>query len=115
MILAALLVGALLVLSIVLTITTLLPGVGSTAVLVTLATILVAAVVALAVTSPAHRPDHRARYTSWERATWTTPQLETLAPPVLTRPRAIALVALRCYLMIAAVMLVVKVAESTVR
>ena len=41
------------------------------------------------------------------------PRLETLAPPPLGRARAAGLIALRLYLTLAAVLLIVKVAQLT--
>ncbi|MBV8480728.1 MAG: divalent metal cation transporter [Actinobacteria bacterium] len=48
--------------------------------------------------------------TPWERATWTMPALETIPAPVSSRARTVGLVALRLYLIVAALLLVVKAA-----
>jgi len=49
--------------------------------------------------------------TPWERISWTMPRLESLAPPPSSRARTAGLVALRLYLMLAAVLLIAKLVQ----
>ena len=46
--------------------------------------------------------------TPWQLATWTMPPIETLSPPAPSRTRSLGLAALRCYLVLAAVLVVAK-------
>jgi Mn2+/Fe2+ NRAMP family transporter len=111
---AAAIVGALLVLSALLTLTTLFPHLAvkpAAAVLITLA----AATLALLATRGHNRQRRRSQPDStWERATWTMPPIDTLPPPAASRSRTIGLIVLRTYLSAGAVLVVVKVVQLTV-
>jgi len=110
-VLATLIVGALLVLSVLLTTTLLVPHVDLRLVALGLAGALpIGLAVVAAVTARGPGP---ARFTGtpWDRATWTMPLLETIAPPVPSRARTVGLVALRAYLTLAGVLVVVKAAR----
>jgi Mn2+/Fe2+ NRAMP family transporter len=102
-------VGALLVLSALLTLTTLFPRVDVAPVAGVFAGVLAAALVLLITTQRRRRPFIRLGDDAWERATWTMPPIESLAPPVSSRSRTIGLVVLRLYLSGGAVLVVVKV------
>jgi Mn2+/Fe2+ NRAMP family transporter len=109
---ATLVVAVLLVLSALLTLTTLLPGVAVERVALALVGSLTAVLAGLAVTSLRHGGTReRFRGTPWERATWTMPPLETLARPPLSRGRTMGLAVLRIYLAIAALLLIVKAVQ----
>jgi NRAMP (natural resistance-associated macrophage protein)-like metal ion transporter len=113
--LATVVVGVLLVLSALLTLTTLLPGVDVTAAAISLAAALAAVLAVLALASALRRHGvEQFPGTPWERSTWTMPRLETLAPPALSRARTLGLVVLRVYLAIAALLLVVKVVQLAI-
>lgn len=110
--LASTVVGSLLVLSALLTATTLFPTLS-----VELAAIVLlsALALALALVGVGSRRSSHIRNTfegtPWERATWSMPPLELLAPPQLTRARQVGLVVLRVYIAIAVVLLVVRAAS----
>jgi hypothetical protein len=109
---ASLVVGILVVLSALLTTSTLAPGVNLVNVALGLGLALLFVLVGLAIAhSHGHRDQERPGMTPWEARTWTMPRLETLPPPQACRERTIALVALRCYLLIAAALLVFKALE----
>jgi hypothetical protein len=69
-----------------------------------------AATLALLAASRRRRRSSSAR-SGWERATWTMPPIETLAPPAPSRSRTIGLVVMRVYLSVGAVLVVVKVVQ----
>jgi Mn2+/Fe2+ NRAMP family transporter len=101
---SAVVVGGLIALSGLLTVTTLFPSLlGATETAVVGVT--TAAAVALVV-SAMSGPERRPRFTGgrWDRLTWTTPPLDTLAPPVASRARTLGLVILRAYLALAMVL-----------
>ena len=108
--LATVIVGLLLELSALLTLTTLFPRLSVPATATALTVALLLALAILGVTSQRGRSANRPQFngTPWERATWTMPPLETLARPGLSQSRRIGLVALRGYLLLAALLLVVK-------
>jgi Mn2+/Fe2+ NRAMP family transporter len=111
---AALVVGSLLVLSALLTLTTLLPHVDVRVIASLLIALLVSVLVACAVASGRRRRTAEpVAWTPWERVSWTMPPLESLAPPATSRTRTVALVTLRIYLTVAAVLLVVHVVRLT--
>jgi hypothetical protein len=91
--LAAVVVGVLVVLSTLLTITTVFPGADIAAVSVALLAALAFALATAAISGRSHAPQTRAR-TAWERRLWAMP-LETLAPPTPSRLRRLALLILR--------------------
>src|SRR5205085_4683068 len=112
---ATVIVGGLLVLSALLTVTTVFPridpGFAAGVLLGALAVGLV--LVALAnVRLRSGRP--RFLGSAWERSTWTTPPLERLPPPRPSRARTTGLVVLRLYLTLAALLLVIKVIRLAV-
>jgi NRAMP (natural resistance-associated macrophage protein)-like metal ion transporter len=114
--LAALIVGVLVVLSAILTATTLFPQVDVTL----LAELLFAALaVGLAAASIYTRMGRRrsngtAQIESIPREDWTMPQLELLERPAWSRTRTVGMYALRGYLLLAVVMLIVKAIEVSV-
>lgn len=108
-------VGVLVALSIMLTITTLFPGVDvarlSLFVLGALAVVLgIVATLCARVRASSFRPD----YSDWDRRHWTMPPLETLIPPRRSRGRWVALVVLRFQLAFAAALLLVKLVRLAV-
>jgi Mn2+/Fe2+ NRAMP family transporter len=109
---ATLLVGLLLVLSGLLTATTLLPGIDIRQAALALVLALIIGLAVLAALSVRRRSPHQPfSGTPWERSTWTTPPLETIPPPVPSRRRTIALLVLRAYLTLAALLLLLKMAQ----
>jgi hypothetical protein len=46
---------------------------------------------------------------------WTMPPIESLPPPLASRARTVGLVVLRCYLLLAALAVIVKLAPLIVR
>jgi hypothetical protein len=53
----------------------------------------------------------RASHSPWERQVWTTPPLDTLAPPAPSRTRWLALVVLRAQLLIAVALLLIRLVQ----
>jgi Mn2+/Fe2+ NRAMP family transporter len=104
--LAALVVGTLVVLSTLLTITTIFPGVDITTLCLGMFAALPIVLIAAAATSPGRRPVATA-----SRQLWTMPQLEKLPPPAPSSIRRLALIVLRCQLMLAAALLIAKVVQ----
>ena len=106
-------VGGLVELSTLLILTTLFPGldvrIAAGALTAAFAFVAAASLVALRRREPSEAEPFSG--TPWERISWTMPRLETLAPPPLGRARAAGLIALRLYLTLAAVLLIVKVAQ----
>lgn len=68
---------------------------------------------AWALWAPRHEPVAEAD-TPWQRATWTMPWSERVAPPGATRARTIGLVVLRVYLLGAAALVIFKAIELAV-
>jgi Mn2+/Fe2+ NRAMP family transporter len=109
---ATVVVGSLLVLSALLTLTTLLPSLDVRAIAAALTGGLVVVLGVLGVASLRRRRGREPfSGTPWERGTWTMPRLETLAPPAVSRARTTGLVVLRVYLLIAALALIVKAVQ----
>jgi Mn2+/Fe2+ NRAMP family transporter len=111
-VLAVVVVGALIELSAVLTLTTLFPDMNVALAAAVPAGVLVAAVVGWAISGSRREQSPPLQWTPWERATWTMPQIETLPPPAPSRSRAVGLVALRAYLVIAAAVVAVRLLQS---
>jgi NRAMP (natural resistance-associated macrophage protein)-like metal ion transporter len=107
-------VAALIVLSALLTTSTLFDGANLAVVAAGLGSIAVVVLAALATTAARRQPRCTFTGTAWERATWTMPPIETLSPPVRSRGRAIGLAVLRAYLVVAAVLVVVRIVQSMV-
>jgi len=108
----AVVVGSVLALSTLLTLTTVLPRMPfAIALAVTLALLLAAGVV-LGASNVRHRrpPRAGASLTPWQRQTWTAPMLELVAPATPTRPRLLALALLRAYVALIAGLLLLKLA-----
>jgi Mn2+/Fe2+ NRAMP family transporter len=113
--LATLVIGVLLVLSALLTITTLLPGVDVASVAIGLAVALAVVLALLGALTLLGRGSREPDFgTPRERAIWTMPPLETLSPPRFTPARTIGLAILRLYLIFAALLLIVKTVELAV-
>jgi hypothetical protein len=110
--LAAIVVGALVALSTILTIATLLPDIDvtrlATAIFAALALVLLAT--ATLTTRRSSQLPRRVP-TDWERRTWTTPPLETLPLPAPSRSRRLALVVVRAQLLIAILLLAVRLVQ----
>jgi Mn2+/Fe2+ NRAMP family transporter len=107
-------VGVLLAVSGLLTVTTLLPGLDVSPT-VTVITAAVASVVGavLGLRMPGRRAPISFERTCWEAATWTMPAIESLPPPAQSRVRTIGLWVLRSYLLIAAAAVAIKVIRLT--
>jgi Mn2+/Fe2+ NRAMP family transporter len=110
--LAAIVVGVLVALSTILTITTIFPG----ADVPTLCLVLFGAVaIVLSLAAPLATRDGTGRSaladSKWARLNWTTPPLETLPRPTVSRVRALALVVLRAQLLIAAALLLTRLVQ----
>jgi hypothetical protein len=108
---ASVVVAALIVLSGLLTLTTLFPDLDVAMAATGLSAIAVAVLSVLASTSRHNEPRPVFTGTAWERATWTTPALETLPPPKLSQSRRVGLVVLRVYLAVAALLAVIRVVQ----
>ena len=109
---ATVIVGVLLVLSALLTTTTLLPRVDvRMAALVLGGGLVLGLAIAGVITFRRAGTSSPFAGTPWERATWTMPALETIAPPVPSRARTLGLVVLRLYLTLAALLLIVKAVQ----
>ena len=106
-------VGSMLALSMLLTITTVLPGMPfATALIATLALLLAAGVV-LGAGNLRHKRPRRAAaaaLTPWQRQTWSAPMLELVDPATPTRSRLLALALLRAYVLLIAGLLLLKLA-----
>jgi Mn2+/Fe2+ NRAMP family transporter len=108
-IVASLVVGGMIVLSALLTVTTLFPRLDVGVVAAALVTVFAMVVAAVAVTTRTREPRAAFAGSAWERATWTTPPLETLLPPRRSKARTLGLSVLRVYLTIVAFLAVTKV------
>jgi NRAMP (natural resistance-associated macrophage protein)-like metal ion transporter len=109
---AAAIVGVLVVLSAILTATTLFPKVDVTLLAEILFGVLALVLAAAATYTRAGRRSDDATPTSdVPREQWTMPQLELLARPEWSRTRTVGMYALRGYLVVAVVMLVIKAIE----
>jgi Mn2+/Fe2+ NRAMP family transporter len=105
-------VGILVVLSTILTITTIFPGADVGVLSVVLFALLGLVLAGMAVVSARGRPAApRPTATQAERHNWTTPPLEALPPPPSSRARRLALVLLRLQLLIAAALLLAKLVQ----
>ena len=102
-------IGALLVLSGILTLTTLFPGLSIIATSVTLGGVLVFGLAGVAIASSRGRSQAALRDPG--DATWTMPPIESLGRPDVSRARTLGLVVLRCYLLLAVAALTVKAAR----
>jgi NRAMP (natural resistance-associated macrophage protein)-like metal ion transporter len=110
---ATVIVGVLLVLSALVTVTTLLPGVDVEALAIGLASGLAVVLAALAALGSRPRDPSRPGSARAERASWSMPRLESLPRAVPSRMRTLGLAVLRIYIAVAAVLLVVRVARLT--
>jgi NRAMP (natural resistance-associated macrophage protein)-like metal ion transporter len=103
-------IAIVLALSTLLTITSVLPGLGiAVALTLTIGLLSVggaALVVSRLRTSRPHPPTEA--LTPWERQTWSAPTLELVTPATPTRPRILALAILRCYILLIAGLLLLK-------
>jgi Mn2+/Fe2+ NRAMP family transporter len=109
---AVVVVGALIELSALLTLTTILPGVGL------VGPAIVCAVGLLGLLGWIVRSELRAagpspfHGTPWERAIWTMPPLESLLPPSPSRSRTAGLILLRVYLLFAVALLALRLVQA---
>jgi hypothetical protein len=99
-------VGAMLVLSAMLTLTTLFRNLPVVATWMTLSGVLVLALAAIAIATG--RSDARRVGREVGDTTWTMPPIDSLGRPDVSRARTLGLVVLRCYLVLAIVALVIK-------
>ncbi len=106
-------VGILLVLSALLTLLTLVPGLAVTRVATVLAGALAAVLAGLAAAGLAGRWRHGRfrRPTASERAAWTMPRLESLPRPALSWNRTLGLIVLRVYIGVAAALVLLRIAR----
>ena len=105
-------VGVLVVLSTVLTITTIFPGADVGALSLALFAALGLALAGMAVGAARTRPQRPgSEMTRAERHDWTTPPLEALPPPPASRARRLALILLRLQLVIAVTLLLTKLVQ----
>jgi cobalamin synthase len=105
-------IGVLVLLSAILTATTLFPKLDVTVLAEVLFAVLAVGLSAAAVYTRDGRRQPASPYAGGDaRALWTMPQLELLAKPEWSRTRTVGMYALRGYLLLAVVMLVVKAIE----
>ncbi|MBS1887236.1 MAG: divalent metal cation transporter [Actinobacteria bacterium] len=112
--LGAAVVGALVALSTILTVTTLFPGADAATISITVFALLALVLAAMAAVQwPRRRgrPTPETDLTPTERAAWTTPRLETLPPPARSRLRSTTLVLLRVQLLLSAALLLARLIE----
>ena len=105
---AALVVVLMLELSALLTLSTLFPHLDLRLTAPALAAGLLLGLALVGLTSRARAESAAQEATPWQRLTWTMPPLESLPRPAGSRGRTVGLVVLRAYLLLAAVLLVVK-------
>jgi Mn2+/Fe2+ NRAMP family transporter len=108
--LASLILGTLLMLSLILVVTTIFPGINVGLTLVVLAGVLVTGLGVLGLLSLRGRPV-QARRALGDREEWRMPPLALLSRPVWSRTTRFAMIALRCYLVVAVLLLLVKAVE----
>jgi NRAMP (natural resistance-associated macrophage protein)-like metal ion transporter len=109
--LATLVVGVLLVLSALLTMTTLIPEVGVATLVIVLAVALSVVLALFAVIALCRSETGHSHGAPRERLSWSMPPFEKLRRPNPSRARTVALTILRTYLAVAGILLVVKVVE----
>lgn len=107
-ILASLIVGVLVELSLVLAAATLFPNIDTVVLTIWLSIALAVALTITGVLLMKHTRRARSSEPALDRATWQMPPLEKLTKPVATAGRTIGLLVLRGYLILAAVLVVVK-------
>jgi hypothetical protein len=110
---AAVIVGLLVVLSLILAATTLFPGLDAIKMATVLGSILVVSLMMMGVLALVQRlrkgPDsERVELANMEKETWQMPPLEELTRPAWSVTRKIGMFTLRAYLLIAVILLVVK-------
>jgi Mn2+/Fe2+ NRAMP family transporter len=109
--LASVIVGVLIVLSLVLVITTLLPSINVLTLLYALSGLLVAALVILGVVTRRGTREPAAPQPPVDRASWRMPPLALLSRPAWSRSRLISMYVLRGYLVVAVLLLLVKAVQ----
>jgi amino acid transporter len=107
-ILASLIVGVLVELSLILAAATLFPSIDAVALTVWLSAALVVALTITGILLLRRASRARRSEPALDRATWQMPPLEELTKPVATTGRTIGLLVLRGYLILAAALVVVK-------
>ena len=109
-------IGVLLVLSALLTLTTLLPGLDVTHVAIALTALLAVGLAAAAALGlrGRRRAGRRGRLTAAERASWTMPRLESLPRPPLSWGRTLGLTVLRLYVGVTAALVLLRIARFAV-
>jgi ABC-type uncharacterized transport system permease subunit len=113
---AALIIGVLMELSLILATTTFYPAVDVNALAVGLSAVLVIALLAMGIVALIQRqrrgPDPNVlALAQLDRETWRMPPLEELTPPAWSASRRVGMLILRSYLLFAAALMVVKVVE----
>ena len=111
---AVFVVGILIEMSALLTLTTLFQGLQVAVAAVGLTALWAVALSGFLLTRKRSRTTVLPEGTSWELATWTMPRLETLPPPERSRARTAGLVVLRAYLVVAAVLVAARVAKAII-
>jgi len=104
----SLIVGVLLVLSLILVMTTMIPSINVTVMLAAFAAVLLLGLASMGMVSLRSQRARGPRPSAAERLTWSMPALAELSIPVPSRGRLIGLWALRGYLVLAAMLLVAK-------
>jgi Mn2+/Fe2+ NRAMP family transporter len=111
-VLAAIIVGVLIMLSLILAAATLFPALNIQLVAAVLAGFLVLALLVVAVVQFRSRGSSSAQEASEpDRATWRMPPLSTLPRPVWSTPRKAGMLTLRLYLVLAAAMMAIKIVQ----
>jgi Mn2+/Fe2+ NRAMP family transporter len=111
-ILAVVVVGTLIEMSGLLTLTTLFPRLDVGAAATGLTILLAGGFVGFLLSQQRSPKAFQVSGTPWDRTTWTTPPLETLAPPAHSLARTAGLVVLRAYLLVAAALVTVRVVQA---
>jgi NRAMP (natural resistance-associated macrophage protein)-like metal ion transporter len=118
-VLASVVVGVLVLLSLVLTASVMFPNItGQQIILILVIGSGIGLVWGLLLLARSHRQARRTLTVpaDWEdRTTWRTPPLHLVGKPVLSRPRKVGLVLLRGYLLIAFILVIVKVVEVAIK
>ncbi|HXC77566.1 MAG TPA: NRAMP family divalent metal transporter [Candidatus Acidoferrum sp.] len=111
---AVFVVGILIEMSALLTLTTLFPGLHVAEAAVALTLLWAAALAAFWFAQGRTKKAAPLEGSPWELATWTMPRLESLPPPAPSQSRTAGLVVLRVYLVVAAALVVARIAQAIV-
>jgi len=111
---AVFVVGILIEMSALLTLTTLFPGLHVAVAAVALTMVWAAGLSAFWFAQARTKKPVPFEGTPWELATWTMPRLESLPPPAPSQSRTAGLVVLRVYLVVAGVLVAARIAQAIV-